>query len=377
MAVLVDHRVSTLVLADTDEAAVTGVRPGSGEVTVLLADGDAGEPENARRYDEIVIALAAADLAQVRNALASSRGLLADGGTVRLSLAGHPHRAGVAPDFSGALDGYRLIEVEFRDDVPYAVLVPGADDPMLGARLAGVAAGALAAGHGGADTVRPDDDAADLAGQVRAGKAVEEQLSTRTAQLQEQLAAARAEARELRTEHDKLRRSKLGRLTLGYWGLKRRLRKGRRGDRAASKRLIRVVAAGAVALAWLVASALVLSALDWSVTRWLVLQLIVLVAGLLVLAVRNQRTVLRQLADLRVRGDRDRKALADLTKGVAAVRSRVDAVGRRLDTVGADVGGVAETADLHATTLRSARSAVADLTRRVDRLLPEDHSHPR
>lgn len=377
MAVLVDHRASTLVLADTDEAAVAGVRPGSGEVTVLLPDDHtAGEPEGARRYDEIVIALAAEDIARLRNALSSSRGLLADGGTVRLSLAGHALRPDAVADISGALAGYRLVEVEFRRDVPYAVLVPGADDPMLGARLAGVAAGALAAGRGGADADRPDDDAADLAGQVRAARAVEDQLSARTTQLQEQLAAARAEARELRTEHDKLRRSKLGRLTLGYWGLKRRLRKGRRGNAAGSKRRIRVLASGLAALAWLVASAVVLSALGWSVTRWLVLQLVVLVGALLVLTVRNQRTVLRQLADLRSRGDRDRKTLADLTKAVAAARSRVDAVGRGLDAVTADVGAVAETTDLHLTTLRAARSAVTDLARRVDRL-SEDPKHPR
>lgn len=371
MAVQVDRRPSTLVLADSDEAAVAGVRPGNGEISVLLMEHDGVvEPANAHRYGEIVIALAADGPVPLRRALTSSRDLLAEGGTVRLSLAGLD-LAAVADD---VFAGYRLAGVELRHDVPYAILAPGADDATLGVRLAGVAAGVRAVQRRGAgDLVAQDAEAAaDLAGQVRAGKAAEEQLTARVALLQEQLAAARTEARELRTDHDKLRRSKLGRLTLGYWGLKRRLRKGRRGDPATSRRRFRLAVLGLLGAGWVVASALVLRALDWGVTRWLVLQLIVLVGALLVLAVRHQRTVLRQLAELRGRGDRDRKALADLTKGVAGVRSRLDAVGRQLDAVSADVGGVAETADLHLVTLRAARSAVGDLSRRVDRLLPGD-----
>lgn len=350
-----------LVMADSDEAAVAAVRWGSGSTEVILPG--AADPDSApAAFDEIVVALRLSDLDALTRALASCHERLSDGGTVRLSLgrADAAESGGPAAEaLAAAVSGFRLLGVEAADGVPYAVLTPGAGGVHDGYRLAGMLAGLRAASHRALDDRPAARD--DLTGQLAASRAAETQLTDRVGRLTEKLDTVRGELRDVRRSHDRLSRSKLGRLTLGYWRLKRRSR--RRGAAAAADRrqAWRFVFVALAIAGWLAATVVAAATLDWGWQRWLVVQAAAVVLVLLVLQVRGQRALAQELAALRRAVSKEGRAVADTAKGVAAARTRVDRLSRQLDTVAREVAELRAEGALQLTSTRAARAAVNDL----------------
>lgn len=363
-----------LVLADSDDAAVTAMRSGFDSASVVLMGDGAVPLEKDDLYDDIVVALTFATPAALTTALAVCADHLHPEGAVRLAVP-RSHGEGF-DDTVGGLAGYCVIDVDFRDGDPYLVLVREVDGAPGGPRLGGILTALRAAERAGLFRRGASDDArhsdGDLAGQIVVGRAAEDQLAARVDHLQAQLEAARSEGREIQASHDRLSRSKLGRLTVRYWGLKRQLRAGRRRAAivAMLRRSGRPILLAAVLAAWLAVTTITAREYDWSLTRWLVVQLILLTVTLVLLQVKGQRLVIREMEDLRRRAGRDRKAATDNARAVAGVRAGLDKVAKQLDAVSRQASRLAEADEVQLGAVRAARAAVTDLTYQLARRLP-------
>ncbi|WP_152690980.1 hypothetical protein [Jiangella alkaliphila] len=365
------------MLADSDEAAVSAARYTFDSAAVILLGGE--DPvllDKGDLYDDVVIALTNVTPEAFATALAICGHHLHADTTIRLSVTHRQDDDLVAA--LGKAAGYGIVDVEFREGEPFVVLKAGAGDGSDGTRLSGVVATLRAADRAGLGWGRRSTEAQDvprdLEGQLAVARAAEEQLAARADQLREQLDAARAESREARGDYDKLSRSKLGRLTLQYWGAKRHLRAGRRrGAPAALLRMrLRPILLTVVLLLWLTATTMAARQFDWSLTRWLVVQLILLTSTLVVLQVKGQRLVIREMEDLRRRAARDRKAVTDTARGVSAVRSGLDKLAKQLDAVSGQADVLAEAGEAQLGAVRAARVAVTDLAYQLGRRLPHE-----